>query len=207
MRSRAFTLLEMLLVLAIMVVVFAAAAPALRGVMRDAALKNAADTVRIHWTKAHVKAMKTGRIQVFRFEQDGSRFTVQPWAAADDEIEAAPAVKGFGTAEEETASPRLDESSAVSLPEGTKFVAGAAALEGRSLAIEKDIKDANRFEADWSQPVLFYPDGSSSDAWVIVANERDVAIRVDLRGMTGTTTLGEITGVEELKDQAEREAK
>jgi len=207
MSRRAFTLLEMLLVLAIMVVVFAAAAPALRGVMRDAALKNAADTVRIHWTKAHVKAMKTGRIQVFRFEQDGSRFTVQPWAAADDQIEAAPSVKGFGTAEEETASPRLDESSAVSLPEGTKFVAGAAALEGRSQAIEKDIKDANRFEADWSQPVLFYPDGSSSDAWVIVANERDVAIRVDLRGMTGTTTLGEITDVEELKDQAEREAK
>lgn len=207
MKRRAFTLLEMLLVLAIMVVVFAAAAPALRGVMRDAALKNAADTVRIHWTKAHVKAMKTGRIQVFRFERDGSRFTVQPWAAADDQIEAAPAVQGFGTAEEETASPRLDESSAVSLPEGTKFVAGAAALEGRSQAVEKDIKDANRFEADWSQPILFYPDGSSSDAWVIVANERDVAIRVDLRGMTGTTTLGEITDVEELKDQAEREAK
>lgn len=207
MRRNGFTLLEMLLVLAILVAIAALAAPALRGVVLTAKLRAAGDTVRTEWTRAHVKAMKTGRIQVFRFEQDGSRFTVQPWAAADDQIEAAPSVKGFGTAEEETASPRLDESSAVSLPEGTKFVAGAAALEGRSQAIEKDIKDANRFEADWSQPVLFYPDGSSSDAWVIVANERDVAIRVDLRGMTGTTTLGEITDVEELKDQAEREAK
>ncbi|MCI0360427.1 MAG: prepilin-type N-terminal cleavage/methylation domain-containing protein [Planctomycetaceae bacterium] len=205
MRQRAFTLLEVLLVLAILVVVLAAAMPSLHGVMRDAALKSAADTVRVHWTKAHVKAMKTGRIQVFRFEQGGTRFTVQPWAAADDAIEAAPSVQGFGAAEEETASPRLDESSAVSLPEGTKFVAGAAALEGRSQSIEQDIKDANKFEADWSQPVLFYPDGSTSDAWVIVANERDVAIRVELRGMTGTTTIGEITEVEELKDQAERD--
>jgi type II secretion system protein H len=207
MRKPAFTLIEVLLVLAILVVVAAAAAPALRGVMRDAALKNAAETVRIHWTKAHVKAMKTGRIQVFRFEQDGMRFTVQPWAAADDEIEAAPAVQGFGTAEEESASPRLDESSAVSLPEGTTFVAGAAVLEGRSQAVEQDIKDANRFEADWSQPILFYPDGSTSDAWVIVGNDREVGIRVDLRGMTGTATLGEVTAVEELMDQAEREAK
>jgi type II secretion system protein H len=207
MQRRAFTLIEVLLVLAILVVVAAAATPALRGVLRDAALKNAAETVRIHWTRAHVKAMKTGRIQVFRFEQDGTRFTVQPWAAADDQIEAAPSVQGFGTDEEETASPRLDESSAVTLPEGTKFVAGAAALEGRSQSIEQDIQDANKFEADWSQPILFYPDGSTSDAWVIVANEREVGIRVDLRGMTGTATLGEISDVEELKDQAEREAK
>ena len=97
MKRRGFTLIEVLLVLAILVVVAAAATPALRGVLRDAALKNAAETVRIHWTRAHVKAMKTGRIQVFRFEQDGTRFTVQPWAAADDQIEAAPSVQGFGT--------------------------------------------------------------------------------------------------------------
>jgi hypothetical protein len=79
--------------------------------------------------------------------------------------------------------------------------------EGRSQVIEESISDASRFEADWSQPILFYPDGSTSDAWVIVANERDVAIRVDLRGMTGTATLGEISDVEDLKDAAEREAK
>jgi type II secretion system protein H len=206
MRSRAFTLIEILLVLAILVVVAAAATPALRGVMQDAALKNAADSVRIHWTKAHVKAMKTGRIQVFRFEMNGARFTVQPFAAADDELESAPSVQGFGTAEEETASPKLDESTAVTLPEGTTFVAGAAALEGRAQSVEKDIKDANRFEADWSQPILFYPDGSSSDAWVIVAGEREgVAIRVELRGLTGAATIGEISDVEELKDAAERE--
>ncbi len=207
MRSRAFTLLEVLLVLAILVVVAAVSVPTLRGVMRDAALKSAAETVRVQWTKAHVKAMKTGRIQVFRFEMGGMRFTVQPWAAADDAIEAAPSVQGFGSADEETASPRLDTSAALPLPEGTMFVAGAAALEGRSQAVEESISDANRFEADWSQPILFYPDGSTSDAWVIVANERDVAIRVDLRGMTGTATLGEISDVEDLKDAAEREAK
>jgi hypothetical protein len=195
----------MLLVLAILVVVAAVAAPALRGVMQNAALKNAADTVRVHWTKAHVRAMKTGRIQVFRFEQEGAQFTVQPWAAADDELESAPPIQGFGE-DEEVVSPRLDKNQAVTLPEGTKFVAGSAALESRSQSVEEGIRDANRFEANWSQPILFYPDGSTSDAYVIVANEREAAIRVDLRGLTGSATIGEVTDKDELMDAVEREA-
>lgn len=205
MTRRGFTLIEMLLVLAILVVLASLAAPALRGVMQDAALKSAADQVRVEWTKAHVQAMKTGRIQVFRFEVGGTKFSVQPFAAADDELEAAPAVQGFGAADEEQASPRLDKTVAVTLPEGTKFVAGSAALVGRSQDIEQDIRDANRFESDWSQPILFYPDGSTSDAYVIVANEREVGLRVELRGITGAATLGEITAVEELEETAQQE--
>jgi hypothetical protein len=41
---------------------------------------------------------------------------------------------------------------------------------------------------------------------VIVAGEREgVAIRVELRGLTGAATIGEISDVEDLKDAAERE--
>jgi type II secretion system protein H len=202
--KRGFTLIELLLVLAILVVLAAAAAPVLRNTMRDAALKSAADTVRVERTRAHVKAMKTGRIQVFRFEQGGNQFTVQPFAASDDEIEAAPQVQGFGNDQGEAASPKLDTSLAVKLPEGVTFASGQAAAEGRALNIEEDIREANRFEGDWSQPILFYPDGSSSDAFVVVVHEeREVGIRVDLRGMTAAATLGEISGIEDLQDDAE----
>jgi type II secretion system protein H len=202
--KRGFTLVEILLVLAILVVLAAAAAPILQNTMRDAALKSAADTVRVEWTRAHVRAMKTGRIQVFRFEQGGSQFTVQPFAAGDDEIESAPLVQGFGSNQGEIASPKLDTSRAVTLPEGVTFVRGEALAEGRALNIEEDIRDANRFEGDWSQPILFYPDGSSSDAFVILVHaEREVGIRLDLRGMTAGVTLGEINGIDELQDNAE----
>jgi type II secretion system protein H len=204
---RGFTLVELLLVLAILVILAATAAPILRGTMQDAALRSAADQIRVEMTRANVRAMKTGRIQVFRFEQGGTQFSVQPYAAADDEIEAAPAVQGFGNAEEEVASARLDKTLAVTLPEGVTFASGEALAEGRAMAIEQDISQSNRFEGDWSQPILFYPDGSSSDAYVIVVNQREVGIRIDLRGMTGAATLGDIMDVKELTDQAELEAK
>lgn len=202
--KRAFTLIELLLVLAILVVLAAAAAPVLRNTMRAAGLKSAADSVRVEWTKAHVRAMKTGRIQVFRFQQGGNQFTVQPFAAADDEIESAPQVQGFGSDPGEIASPKLDESLAVTLPDGVTFAQGQARSEGRSLNIEEEIQDANRFEGDWSQPILFYPDGSASDAYVVVVHEElETGIRVNLRGMTAGVTLGEIMSIDELQDNAE----
>lgn len=197
-RSRGFTLVELLLVLAILVVVAAMAAPALRGVMRDQELRSAADQVRIEWTRAHVKAMKTGRIQVFRYELGGQKFSVQPWAAADDALESAqPQVAGFGL-EPAATSPAIDEENALLLPEGTMFVAGDAKAESRSLSIEEAVMAASQYQSEWSRPIMFYPDGSTSDAFLVVANEREVGIRVNLRGMTGTATISDINSLEEL---------
>ena len=76
--NRGYTLLELLLVLAILVILAATAAPLLRGTMQDAALRSAADTIRVELTRANVRAMKSGRIQVFRFEVGGTQFSVQP---------------------------------------------------------------------------------------------------------------------------------
>ncbi|MDX1947603.1 MAG: prepilin-type N-terminal cleavage/methylation domain-containing protein [Pirellulaceae bacterium] len=194
---RAYTLLEVLLVLAILVVVFAAATPALMGVLARQRLHAAAEQVRVEWTKAHVQAMKSGRIQVFRYELGGNKFTVQPWMATDDSI--APAqTNSFAPTEEERASPRLDESAAIELPEGVRFIIGDAQLESRSIQIEQEISDANQYETAWSRPILFYPDGTSSDAFLIVANDKEIGLQVELRGMTGSATIGEPISLEDL---------
>ena len=44
----------------------------------------------------------------------------------------------------------------------------------------------------WSPPVLFYPDGTASDASVLLSNERGLTLRVTLRGLTGIARPGEI---------------
>jgi prepilin-type N-terminal cleavage/methylation domain-containing protein len=195
MRRRGFTLLEMLLVLAILVAIAALSAPAMRGMIQSARLRAAADTVRTEWTRAHVKAMKTGRIQVFRYELGGAKYAVQPWIAGDDALESsAPATAGFGTSDETQATANVGEGH--ELPEGTLFIAGDAAVESRSMAIEQTAMDATQFESEWSRPILFYPDGTTSDAFIVVANENKVGIKVELRGMTGTATLGDVMDLE-----------
>jgi prepilin-type N-terminal cleavage/methylation domain-containing protein len=199
MLRRAFTLVELLLVLAILVVLAAAAAPALLGVLQDQRLKSAADQVRVELTRAHVVAMKSGKIQVFRYELGGERYLVQPWAVSDEVVAPSELNRPrFGPPEEgESGGPRLDLDSAQTLPEGVRFIVGDAQAESRSLRIEEQIDDANRFEGNWSRPVLFYPDGSSSAAFLVLANEREAGIQIELQALTGSASVSEILDMEE----------
>ena len=189
-RRNGFTLLEMILVLAILVAAAAIATPALQGVMRNTSLKAGADLVRSEWMRAHVKAMKTGRIQLFRYEQAGRKFIVEPYISDDDELESngAPATASAapgGNASAHTGAPPQ-------LPDGITFVGGDSATDSRGAAAEQSAPSTAGGQAAWSQPILFYPDGSSSDAYVVVGNTRQLGIRVELRGMTGTARVGEI---------------
>ena len=43
----------------------------------------------------------------------------------------------------------------------------------------------------WSPPVLFYSDGTTSDADVVLVNERNTAIRISLRGLTGIASVSD----------------
>jgi prepilin-type N-terminal cleavage/methylation domain-containing protein len=196
-RKPGFTLIEMILVLAILVVAAAAVAPSLRGVMRNNSLRAAADKVRTEWTRAHVKAMKTGRIQVFRYELGGTKYKTEPWVTGDDSLEGAPSTgSGFGAGAAVAELP--DERD---LPEGAKFFGGDLTTDSRAQAVEQELAAAGNSEAKWSRPVLFYSDGSSSDAFVVVGNDHEAGIRVDLRGLTGVVKVGEISSLKALEQQ------
>ena len=212
------TLVELLLVLAIAVLAAAISLPALRGTLRNQQLTRAGDIVRIEWARAHVRAMKTGRIQMFRYQVGGQGFRVEPWAAGDDMLEASvpqdpngtnplapPAgfgneTGGVGSAPQ--ANLKVDEngnpeSDRYRLPEEITFVAGDARTESRAMKIEQTILESER-NVQWSRPILFYPDGSTSDAFVVVGDPNQRGVRVDLRGLTGTAKVSEIATVDEL---------
>jgi type II secretion system protein H len=193
-RRRAFTLLEMLLVLAILVVAAAAVAPSLNGVMRNNTLKSAADKVRTEWTRAHVKAMKTGRVQVFRYEEGGAKIKSEAWLSGDDTLESSPQASGAM----QTSVPDTKETN---LPEGIKFFGGDLVSDSRGQALETELEAAGQSEAKWSRPILFFPDGSSSDAYIVVGNDRQAGIRVDLRGLTSVVKIGEISDLKALEQQ------
>lgn len=215
---RGLTLMELLLVLAILVLTAAISLPALRGTLRNQQLSRAGDIVRVEWARAHVRAMKTGRIQMFRYQVGGPGFRVEPWAAGDDMLEAATvqypdglglaaAPAGFGASappapQTPPANVQVDEqgnpqSDRYRLPEEITFVAGDARTESRAMKIEQTILESER-NVEWSRPILFYPDGSTSDAFVIVGGPQQTGVRIDLRGLTGAAKVSEIAPVDEL---------
>jgi prepilin-type N-terminal cleavage/methylation domain-containing protein len=198
-RERAgYTLLELLLVLAIIVIAAAAAAPAMRRSMRNAAVKAAANDVRTALTRAHVMAMKSGRIHVFQYEMNGAKYKIEPWIGDDDALEskdadpsAVMATRAQHTAMREPA-----------IPEETHFALGDTTSTSRGQRVEDELTSSGGSGASWSRPILFYPDGSAADAYVVVANHYDAAIRVDLRGMTCAVRVGQLSDLRRLEQEA-----
>jgi prepilin-type N-terminal cleavage/methylation domain-containing protein len=185
-----YTLMELLLVLAIIVIAAAAVTPRMTGLMRNVSLTSAANTVRAELTKAHVTAMRTGRVQVFNYELGGRKYKVEPWIAGDDMIENA-------TGEENTAPPAAAKSlHEPMIPEGTKFASGDSAAESRSEKIAQEMQG----DATWSRPIMFYPDGSAGDAYIVVGNDHNAGIRINLRGMTAAVTVEEIKDLKLLEE-------
>jgi prepilin-type N-terminal cleavage/methylation domain-containing protein len=198
-RRAGYTLIELLLVLAIIVVAAAAVTPSLRGVLRNAGLKAAANTVRAELTRAHVTAMKTGRTQVFQYELGGGKYKIQPWIGDDDALESP---TGDTSSAPVPSPPAHSAAADKTLSEGTKFTAGDALVESRSQRIDEELSGSGGSGATWSRPILFYRDGSASDAFIIVGNDHQAGIRIDLRGMTGAVKIGELSDLHKLEQDA-----
>ncbi|WP_254510040.1 pilus assembly FimT family protein [Anatilimnocola floriformis] len=193
---RAFTLIEIMMVLLILVVAGAVVAPNVLNMLRRQRLKSAAESMRIAWSRAHVKAMKTGRIQVFRYELNGNQFSLQPWTSGDEATEGeSEATNGFGgTVEAPDATVETKK-----LEDGITFAAGEAKFQARASAVETSLQNAGTAEGgQWSRPILFYPDGSATDAYVIVSDLKQDAYRINLRGLTGTSQVSDEKKLDDL---------
>jgi hypothetical protein len=45
---------------------------------------------------------------------------------------------------------------------------------------------------DWSQPILFYPDGTTSTATILLKNAQSRCVELHLRGLTGAISTGKV---------------
>jgi prepilin-type N-terminal cleavage/methylation domain-containing protein len=177
-RPRGLTLVEVLLVLTLLVVVGAVTAPLLEGSFSRAGLNSAADVLRGAWAKARLAAMQTGQPYAFRLEPNGSRFQIL-------------ALNELGLPESNVLEPETNvEHKAVDmlrlpqtrLPDGIVFTAGEVSTSNQLLAT---IPGAA--EGPWSSPIVFHPDGTTSDASILLSNSQQTTIRVTLRGLTGVS--------------------
>ena len=213
----AFTLIEVILTLALLVIISAMAWPQLEKSFSGQRLRKAADIVRTQWTKARVEAMRTGSIRVFRYQISGNTYRIDmlstdPVAlltgtttdpASNDAAQTAGATN--------TASPQtggLNPTATVFqqiLPKDITFInsqtgldptAAAASTGTPAAASSVDPSVANNVPsagAGWSEPIYFYPDGTTSDSSLLLANKDGRTIELWLRGITGMVKIGDIT--------------
>lgn len=192
--------MEMMLVVAVLVGVAALVWPALQGPLDDQRLLKSADLVRAQWTKARVKAMKDGQLYVFRYVTASDEYAVEPWSGEAGSVELSTTT---ATTDQSAAMPRsTDEKrhplgvAGQRLPEGIQFFQGETQMDARSAEVTAGGSAASAI-AGGPPPIVFYPDGSTSDARVLLTNER-FFVQVTLRGLTGMVRVSELLSSEEL---------
>jgi prepilin-type N-terminal cleavage/methylation domain-containing protein len=165
-RRPGLTLLEVLLVMAILITLAAVAYPTLSAMYGDVRVKAAADQVRASWTEARAKAIEDGRAYRFAVETGTSKYRVAPdapefWDGS-----------GGGPTDENAPPPLVDERQ---LPNGILFETPA------DLPVE----------GNWSTVAVFHPDGSCEHDIEITLKEDDdsTPIVVKVRAMTGAISV------------------
>ena len=183
-RRNGLTLIEVILVLSLLVVIGAVSVPYLNGSFSRAHLHGASDVVRDAFARGRLAAVQTGQTHVLRFEPKGSRYQIVPLDHLGlPETSALPP----DDPDAEHSPHDMLRVSQARLPDNVIFAAGDVAASNQVAALLGAPAD----EA-WSAPVLFNPDGTTSDASVLLQNDQGQTIRVTLRGMTGIASASEV---------------
>ena len=115
-------------------------------------------------------------------------------------VDPSGATLGETTAVPEGANP---EGVKGELPETVTFVRGETALDTRAAALDLTSAGGSESGQEWSEPILFYPDGTTSTARLLLRmkkhenDTRGVEIELSLRGLTGIVSVGEPLASEE----------
>lgn len=187
--------------LAVMVALGALAWPTMVGRLELRRLQANADDIRARWIGARVSAMQHETVYAYRYVPSEGRWQLGPWDAAAGGMTAASTALGAaaGDAGSLDAANAPDETIEGALRDECIFVEGTKLSTARELWYEPD-GSGGSLSVQWASPILFYPDGTTSTATVyLTGRDGENAIRLDLRGLTGTTTVSQIATLEELK--------
>lgn len=183
------TLIELLLVLAILVIVLALAAPAFTNAFESQRLRKSADLVRTEMMRARIRSIKTGEDYVFFYLPGTNQFGSAPFSSSFSGTSVM-------SVSPQTSNSSLFEFGSGLLPDGILFEAGEIQVDERA-AIQGAEGGAIGL-ANGAQQILFYPDGSCQDAQVVISLKEEIYVQVSLRGLTGTAKVSGVLAGDEL---------
>jgi type II secretory pathway pseudopilin PulG len=193
----AFTLLEIMLVLTLLVAIAAMAWPALLGPLASQRLRTAADQVRAAWVSARADAIDSGEIRVFRYQPDSGTYLVVPWEGLDPASESGTsAVAPAATAPASGDSANGFGPGGQHLPDGVSFAAVRQTVDARADQAAAAVGESADGGGQ-APPVLFYPDGSTSTVELDLVNDDGRRVTISMRGLTGIVSVSPLSSAEE----------
>jgi type II secretory pathway pseudopilin PulG len=181
----AYTLLELLLVLAILIMVAGAVAPSVVGMMADHRLKETTEAVRNALARTRIHAIDTGSVYQFRIEPRGRHFIAvptDPAALPNSGSSLPPSAVEVGQLDEgfsfEVVAAAPTASSAVPMTLAASDPAFSAMVGKTSLSQDFGV-------SNWSAPIVFQPDGRAIDASFNIVDEHGDGFRIRVRELTG----------------------
>ncbi len=180
-RVRGFTLLEVLLALAVIVALAGLAWPVLDGAFANQRLRNGADRLRSAWGQARVRAMESGENQVFHYQSGSGQFSIHALCSVESQTDASPTAGASGGL-------------TGTLPEGVTFLASQTRYDTRT-ALAGGSDPSGRGDA---LPIVFFPDGTTSTAEIALGGRGNRCLKVSLRGLTAVALVSNIMTQEEL---------
>jgi type II secretory pathway pseudopilin PulG len=222
-----FTVLETVLALALLAALAALVWPALRSPLAGQSLEAAADQVRTAWSRARVRAMTTGVTHVFYAVPQEAAYRIEPLSAPQGNLAAAGLSSGLGgrsaldprlppagglapqRGSALSAAPASDEAQATAappaldptmplylearLPAEVVFALVQSSASEQVPPAQVDVLVGRSVGSG----IFFYPDGTTSTAQVVLLHDEGLAIALELRGLTGVCTVGEVLSQQE----------
>lgn len=163
-----FTLLEILLVMAILVIMAAVTAPTLESMYGDTRVRGAGDDVRRAWAEARSRAINSGTPQRFAVKFGTEQFRVAP-----DTAEFWDGSTGSTSADGESTASKVMEGS---LP--------------KSILFDPSQGGGGDSANGWTKVAVFLPDGTcANDAKVTVKADDSSPLIISVRGLTGIVSV------------------
>lgn len=182
----AFTLFELIIVLAVLVAVTAMAAPAMMDRIRSGQVQDAAEKIREVLAAARVYAIDTGVDYHFRYEIDGHNVIAIP--AEQNQLIGNSNDSDGETSDFFYRSSEVPET--IFLRSSRGGTSGSESLKSTAFGNLPNAGDLA--SKNWSSPILFRFDGSAEDTTFRVVDEDQRSCDVRVRGLTGAISISNV---------------